>query len=108
MKNHDLVKLALMGMAAGVCLTASPLHADSTKILGMSKCTKDSPQQSPQKDGGDSSCSSCSSGASGGEDSSCSSCPGGCGDNDDDYDDDNCMNEKMKAKRSNLSKKPVI
>lgn len=38
--SKDLLKIALIGLTAGVCLSAQELSAKSTNILAMSKCSK--------------------------------------------------------------------
>jgi hypothetical protein len=92
--NKDLIKLALIGVAAGFCLSAK--EAPSTKNnkeIAMSKCTKDNGQK---KNGhGNGSCSSC------GSDEGDSSCSSNCSNQGDQSD----ASTQMKGKRRSAAQK---
>ena len=55
--NKDLVRLAMIGLAAGFCCSADASPSKNNREIAMTKCTKDTSRQDGSC-GGDSSCSS--------------------------------------------------
>ena len=107
--NKDLIKLALIGMTAGFCLSAKEAPSSSAdKEIAMTKCSK----EKPQTNGGGSSCSgSKGSSCSGSSGSSCS----GSDDEENDGSSCNCgpsqgdqsSSSQMKNKRKSAAQKVV-
>ena len=102
--KKDLIKLAIVGLTAGLCLSAKeaptskkeePSSSKNDKELAMSKCSKDKSQQKKNPDG---SCSStCSGGCSGTGDDSGSGSPTGTGGTQGDQSKANKINGKRKS-----------
>ena len=67
--NKDLVRLAMIGLAAGFCLSAQASPTKDKRELAMAKCTKDNSKNGDSCDdssscGGKSNCNSCNSSSS--------------------------------------------
>ena len=116
--NKDLIKLALIGMTAGFCLSAKEAPSSSAdKEIAMTKCSKEKPQTNG---GSGSSCSgSKGSSCSGSKGSSCSGSSGSsCSGSDDEENDgsscncgpsqgDQSSSSQMKNKRKSAAQKVV-
>ena len=97
--KKDLVKLAIVGLLAGFCLSAQGAPSDSNEIA-MSKCSKDNTQKSQNRNNDQDNDGSDANGCGG---------PNGCGDSpeQDTGDQQSDKVQMMQSKRKSAAQKTV-